>query len=104
MGVEIITPNLPTNMIETYWKKDVIDLSRGMDFSPRGKILAKFTHLNHRDFQMRITVGCNFCHQIIFLIIACMMTTQHVGPVLGAKELLFFLFAPERCISANLLL
>jgi Hemocyanin, ig-like domain len=60
-GVEVSTPAAPQNVIETFWQKNVVDLSRGMDFNPRGSVLAKFTHLNHKDFQMRINVrGANF--------------------------------------------
>jgi uncharacterized Fe-S center protein len=71
LGVEVITPASPQNVIETFWQKDVIDLSRGMDFAPRGKVLAKFTHLNHKAFKMKITVGCNIFHHIMFLKFAC---------------------------------
>jgi len=55
-GVEVSTPAAPPNVIETFWQKNVVDLSRGMDFNPRGSVLAKFTHLNHKDFLMRINV------------------------------------------------
>lgn len=55
-AVEVSTPAAPANVIETFWQKNVVDLSRGMDFNPRGSVLAKFTHLNHKDFQMKISV------------------------------------------------
>jgi len=56
-GVSVTTPSSSPNVIETFWQKNVVDLSRGMDFNPRGSVLAKFTHLNHKDFQVRINVS-----------------------------------------------
>jgi Hemocyanin, ig-like domain len=59
-GVEVITPGTShPNVLETFWQKGIIDINRGMDFNPRGKgneVYAKYTHLNHEDFQYRITV------------------------------------------------
>ncbi|XP_023012800.2 phenoloxidase 1 [Leptinotarsa decemlineata] len=45
------------NIIQTFWQQSDVDLSRGMDFQPRGSILVRFTHLNHADFSYRITVN-----------------------------------------------
>lgn len=61
-GVEITdigvqTPNQPANQISTFWTKSDVDLSRGLDFTPRGKILARFTHLNHADYTYRIVAN-----------------------------------------------
>ncbi|XP_065347138.1 phenoloxidase 1 [Cloeon dipterum] len=56
VGVSVQTPSAEANVLETFWQKNVVDLSRGMDFNPRGSVLAKFTHLNHRDFQVTVTV------------------------------------------------
>jgi hypothetical protein len=58
-GVEITdigvrTPNQPENVLATFWTKSDVDLSRGLDFTPRGAVLARFTHLNHADFTYRI--------------------------------------------------
>ncbi|KAE8746722.1 Prophenoloxidase [Frankliniella occidentalis] len=44
------------NEFHTYWQQNDMDLSRGLDFSPRGPIFARFTHLNHRPFSYRIQV------------------------------------------------
>jgi len=52
IGVQ--TPNQPANLISTFWTKSDVDLSRGLDFTPRGPVLARFTHLNHTDFTYRI--------------------------------------------------
>ncbi|CAK1541545.1 unnamed protein product [Leptosia nina] len=40
-----------TNTLNTFWMASDVDLSRGLDFSNRGAVYARFTHLNHRDFQ-----------------------------------------------------
>lgn len=61
-GVEITdigvqTPNQSPNLLATFWNKSDVDLSRGLDFTPRGAILARFTHLNHSDFTYRIVAN-----------------------------------------------
>lgn len=56
-GVEVQTPNMPANTLSTYWSKSDVDLSRGLDFTPRGPILARFTHLNHAQFNYNILVN-----------------------------------------------
>ncbi|CAH1101426.1 unnamed protein product [Psylliodes chrysocephalus] len=45
------------NTFNTFWQQSDIDLSRGMDFQPRGSVLARFTHLNHQAFNYRVTVN-----------------------------------------------
>lgn len=44
------------NVIQTFWQQSDVDLSRGMDFQPRGKVFVRFTHLNHFDFTYNISV------------------------------------------------
>ena len=48
---------MPPNTLSTFWSKSDIDLSRGLDFTPRGAILARFTHLNHGGFNYNIVVN-----------------------------------------------
>ncbi|XP_046384805.1 phenoloxidase 1-like [Ischnura elegans] len=48
-----------TNELETFWEKRDIDLSHGIDFSPRGPVLARITHLQHEPFTYKITVENN---------------------------------------------
>ncbi|XP_049838943.1 phenoloxidase 2-like [Schistocerca gregaria] len=58
-GVEVATqnvPNVPSNEFVTYWQQNDIDLSRGLDFAPRGPVFVRFTHLQHAPFVTRITV------------------------------------------------
>jgi len=55
--IAVQTPNQPANQISTFWTKSDVDLSRGLDFTPRGAVLARFTHLNHSDFTYRIVAN-----------------------------------------------
>lgn len=56
-GIGVQAPNVPVNTLSTYWTKSDVDLSRGMDFTPRGPIFVRFTHLNHADFKYNIVVN-----------------------------------------------
>lgn len=60
-GVEIADVKVMTdrqqNVLNTFWTKSDVDLSRGLDFTPRGAVLARFTHLNHADFTYKIVVN-----------------------------------------------
>jgi tyrosinase len=58
-GVELVTPNADRNTLQTFWQKSNVDLSRGMDFAPRGAIFARYTHLQHAPFLYRINVCIN---------------------------------------------
>ncbi|KAE8573876.1 Putative prophenoloxidase [Halyomorpha halys] len=46
----------PKNRLQTFWQRSDVDLSRGMDFTPRGNVFARFTHLQHRPFTYKIQV------------------------------------------------
>lgn len=39
------------NTLNTFWMQSDVDLSKGLDFSNRGPVYARFTHLNHRPFR-----------------------------------------------------
>lgn len=52
-GVSTETSGGPSNVLQTYWQQSDVDLSRGMDFAPRGTVNARFTHLQHSDFSVR---------------------------------------------------
>nr|WJJ70400.1 venom protein U-MPTX.15-34 [Megalopyge opercularis] len=45
------------NVFNTFWMQSDVDLSRGLDFSDRGPIYVRFTHLNHRPFSYSIVVN-----------------------------------------------
>ncbi|CAH2093737.1 unnamed protein product [Euphydryas editha] len=53
--VESSTGNV--NTFNTFWMQSDVDLSRGLDFSDRGPVYVRFTHLNHRPFQYVIDVN-----------------------------------------------
>ncbi|XP_046734049.1 phenoloxidase 1-like [Diprion similis] len=55
--VQVVTPSQPTNVFSTFWQQSDVDLSRGLDFTPRGAILSRFTHLNHAQFKYRLAVN-----------------------------------------------
>ncbi|XP_034237614.1 phenoloxidase 1-like [Thrips palmi] len=59
-SVEVMTTNARRpNELFTFWQQNDMDLSRGLDFTPRGSVFARFTHLQHRPFTYRITVENN---------------------------------------------
>ncbi|KAK4878034.1 hypothetical protein RN001_010540 [Aquatica leii] len=45
------------NVFNTYWQQSDVDLSRGMDFQPRGSVFVRFTHLQHQPFTYNIMVN-----------------------------------------------
>lgn len=55
-SVNVSIRNGPPNVFQTFWQQSDIDLSRGMDFSPRGSIFVRFTHLQHEPFIYNIVV------------------------------------------------
>ncbi|XP_055837715.1 phenoloxidase 2-like [Episyrphus balteatus] len=56
-GIQVASKGGKPNVLNTYWQQSDIDLSRGMDFVPRGNVLARFTHLQHDDFEYTINVN-----------------------------------------------
>lgn len=54
---EIQSQGNPSNVLNTFWQQSDVDLSRGMDFQPRGSVFVRFTHLQHQDFTYKITVN-----------------------------------------------
>ncbi|XP_044739629.1 phenoloxidase 1-like isoform X2 [Chrysoperla carnea] len=55
-SVEVQVSGGPSNVLQTFWQQSDVDLSRGMDFTPRGEVNARFTHLQHSEFTYRIQV------------------------------------------------
>ncbi|KAL0867622.1 hypothetical protein ABMA27_008380 [Loxostege sticticalis] len=62
-GVQLMSAAIETqgsrqqNELNTFWMSSDVDLSRGLDFSNRGPVYARFTHLNHKPFQYVINVN-----------------------------------------------
>ncbi|XP_058804269.1 uncharacterized protein LOC131671673 [Phymastichus coffea] len=48
--IHINTPNYNPNVLRCHWSKSDIDLSRGLDFAPRGSVLVRVQHLDHEAF------------------------------------------------------
>ncbi|KAI5638758.1 hemocyanin, ig-like domain-containing protein [Phthorimaea operculella] len=44
------------NTLATQWEQSTVELGRGLDFTPRGSVLARFTHLQHDEFNYVINV------------------------------------------------
>lgn len=56
-GVRITSQGGTENVLNTFWQQSDIDLSRGMDFQPRGAVFVRFTHLQHQAFTYNVTVN-----------------------------------------------
>lgn len=54
--LRVMTPGASINSINTHWNKSDLDLSRGLDFTPRGSVLARLQHLNHEEFSYGLIV------------------------------------------------
>ncbi|XP_058457196.1 phenoloxidase 2-like [Malaya genurostris] len=48
--ITVQSEGAPANTLHTFWQQSDVDLSRGMDFVPRGNVFARFTHLQHAPF------------------------------------------------------
>ncbi|XP_022120686.2 phenoloxidase subunit 1 isoform X1 [Pieris rapae] len=60
-GIRVLSVDLQStggaNTLSTQWEQSTVDLGRGLDFTPRGSVLARFTHLTHDDFTYVIEVN-----------------------------------------------
>uniref|UniRef100_A0A1A9WK12 tyrosinase n=1 Tax=Glossina brevipalpis TaxID=37001 RepID=A0A1A9WK12_9MUSC len=56
-GVQVTADVGQPNTLTTFWQQSDVDLSRGMDFVPRGNVFARFTHLQHTPFTYTINVN-----------------------------------------------
>lgn len=45
------------NVLRTFMMQTDVDMSHGLDFFPRGSILARVTHLNHEPFVFSLSVN-----------------------------------------------
>lgn len=60
-GIRISAVNVqpergPANTFQTFWQQSDIDFSRGLDFTPRGNVFARITHLQHTPFNYVINI------------------------------------------------
>lgn len=58
-GIQVRPSQGPANTFQTFWQQSDVDLSRGLDFVPRGNVFARFTHLQHTDFTYHIDIENN---------------------------------------------
>lgn len=58
-NIQVQPSSGPANTFQTYWQQSDVDFSRGMDFVPRGNVFARFTHLQHTDFQWAVNITNN---------------------------------------------
>ncbi|XP_036327948.1 phenoloxidase 2-like [Rhagoletis pomonella] len=56
-GVQVSPEGGRPNVLQTFWQQSDVDLSRGMDFVPRGNVFARFTHLQHTPFTYTININ-----------------------------------------------
>ncbi|XP_061400199.1 phenoloxidase 2-like [Musca vetustissima] len=56
-GLQVSSDGGQPNVLSTFWQQSDVDLSRGMDFVPRGNVFARFTHLQHTPFTYTINVN-----------------------------------------------
>lgn len=56
-NVQLQPNNGPANTFQTFWQQSDIDLSRGLDFVPRGNVFARFTHLQNSEFVYNININ-----------------------------------------------
>lgn len=56
-SAQVTGETTPMNELNTFWQQTDIDLSRGMDFQPRGPVFVRFTHLQHQPFMYTINVN-----------------------------------------------
>ncbi|XP_039950679.1 phenoloxidase 2-like [Bactrocera neohumeralis] len=56
-GIQVSPEGGQANVLQTFWQQSDVDLSRGMDFVPRGNVFARFTHLQHTPFTYTINVN-----------------------------------------------
>ncbi|XP_026333174.1 phenoloxidase subunit 2-like [Hyposmocoma kahamanoa] len=57
VAIENVEGDGAQNTLNTFWMQSDVDLSRGLDFSNRGPVYVRFTHLNHRRFRYVINVN-----------------------------------------------
>lgn len=56
VSAEVNVNRQPKNLLITVWQQSDVNMTRGMDFTPRGNVFARFTHLQHVPFSYKIQV------------------------------------------------
>lgn len=45
------------NQLQTFWQTSDLEMSRGLDFTPKGNVFVRLTHLQHSPFRYKIQVN-----------------------------------------------
>lgn len=48
--------NAKANLLQTHWVNSDVNMSRGLDFAPKGNVYARIKHLQHTPFNYKIRV------------------------------------------------
>lgn len=56
-GLSLQTEGGQANVLQTFWQQSDVNLTNGLDFSPRGNVFVRITHLQHNPFTYNITVN-----------------------------------------------
>lgn len=56
-GIEVVSAGSRKNEFVTFWQKSDVDLSRGLDFAPRGAVYARVTHIQHAPYIYAVKVN-----------------------------------------------
>lgn len=79
------------NVLQTFWQQSDVDLSRGMDFQPRGSVFVRFTHLQHKPFTYRIGVQSNAAKEATCRIFLAPKFDERGNPWLFRDQRLMFI-------------
>ncbi|XP_050307530.1 phenoloxidase 1-like [Anthonomus grandis grandis] len=90
-GIQVDVEGGQPNVLQTFWQQSDVDLSRGMDFQPRGSVFVRFTHLQHRGFQYKIQVNSNQARQGTCRIFMAPKTDERGNPWLFRDQRLMFI-------------
>ncbi|KAJ8679160.1 hypothetical protein QAD02_014947 [Eretmocerus hayati] len=63
--VRVGTSQSNPNTLNTHWTKSDVEMSQGLDFFPRGPVLARIQHLNHDEFSYNIVVNNSNNREVI---------------------------------------
>ncbi|CAG9825513.1 unnamed protein product [Phaedon cochleariae] len=55
--IQVRTQGRDANVLSTFWQQSDVNISHGLDFQTRGNVFVRFTHLQHAEFEYRITVN-----------------------------------------------
>jgi hypothetical protein len=58
-NVQVLPENGSPNALQTFWQQSDINMTNGLDFSPRGDVFVRVTHLQHVPFTYNIQVNNN---------------------------------------------